>query len=79
MVQTEITRKWLDRVTYDLETAKAMLQTKRYIYVVFMCQQPIEKCLTAVLAHKGEEVVPIHNLRRLCDRQVLLGNWRNPD
>lgn len=73
MVQTEITRKWLDRVTYDMETAKAMLQTKRYIYAIFMCQQSIEKCLKAVLAYKEKEVVPIHNLRRLCELAGIIG------
>ena len=73
MVQTEITRKWLDRVTYDIETAKAMLQTKRYIYAIFMCQQSIEKCLKAVLAYKEKEVVPIHNLRRLSELAGIIG------
>ena len=32
---------------YDLETAKAMLKTKRYLYVGFMCNQVIEKILKA--------------------------------
>jgi|LGVE01.1.fsa_nt_gb hypothetical protein len=27
MVQLEITRKWLERVRYDMDTARAMLQT----------------------------------------------------
>ena len=31
--------KWLERVTYDLDTAKAMLETGRLVYVIFMCQQ----------------------------------------
>jgi hypothetical protein len=37
MAQSEITEKWLERVVYDMDTARAMLRTKRYIYVVFMC------------------------------------------
>jgi HEPN domain-containing protein len=34
---------WLDIAGYDLDTAKAMLETGRYLYVGFMCHQVIEK------------------------------------
>jgi HEPN domain-containing protein len=34
---------WMERVNYDWETARAMHKTGRYLYVVFMCQQAIEK------------------------------------
>jgi HEPN domain-containing protein len=51
--------KWLDRVTYDLETAKAMLQTVRLIYAIFMCQQSLEKCFKALLSFQGKEIIPI--------------------
>jgi HEPN domain-containing protein len=34
---------WLDIANYDLETASAMLAGSRWLYVVFMCQQAIEK------------------------------------
>ena len=60
-------QKWLDRVEYDLQTAKAMLDGSRYIYVIFMCQQAVEKCLKAVAVSRGRELVPIHNLRRLAE------------
>ena len=59
--------KWLDRVTYDLETAKAMLQTGRLIYAIFMCQPSLEKCFKALLSFQGKEIIPIHNLRRLAE------------
>ena len=64
---SEIAQKWLDRVDYDIDTAKAMLQTKRFIYAVFMCQQTLEKCFKALLAHGDIEVLPVHNLRRLAE------------
>lgn len=34
---------WERKATYDLETARIMLQTGRYTYVVFMAQQAVEK------------------------------------
>ena len=34
---------WEDIAEYDFETANAMLNSGRYLYVVFMCQQAIEK------------------------------------
>lgn len=67
MLELNISRKWLDRPTYDMDTAKAMLQTGRLIYAIFMCQQSLEKCFKALLAYQGKEIVPIHNLRRLAE------------
>jgi HEPN domain-containing protein len=67
MFELNISRKWLDRATYDMDTAKAMLQTGRLIYAIFMCQQSLEKCFKALLAYLGKEIVPIHNLRRLAE------------
>ena len=64
-------QKWLDRVSYDLDTAKAMLQTGRLIYAVFMCQQSLEKAIKALLVFQGKEVIPIHNLRRLAEKASI--------
>ena len=38
---------WVEVSDYDFETAKAMLQSKRYLYVGFMCHQAVEKILKA--------------------------------
>ena len=67
MVDQKIFQMWLDRVIYDMDTAKAMLQTGRWIYSIFMCQQSLEKCMKAFIAYQEKEIVPIHNLRRLAE------------
>jgi len=69
---------WLDRVAYDIDTAKAMLQTGRLIYAIFMCQQSLEKCFKALLAHEDKEVVPIHNLRRLAELAQVIHEMDEP-
>jgi HEPN domain-containing protein len=57
---------WLRLSEYDLLTADAMLQTGRYLYVAFMCQQSVEKMLKAIYVKKMDEAPPrIHNLIRL--------------
>ncbi len=56
---------WIDIAEYDLETAKAMFQTKRYLYVGFMCHQSIEKILKAVISKMGEFPPKIHHLIKL--------------
>ena len=58
---------WFESAEYDLQTAKAMLDTKRYLYVGFMCHQTIEKALKGIfVARKPEEELPyIHKLVRL--------------
>ena len=57
---------WLEISQYDLDTANSMLESKRYLYVGFMCHQAIEKILKGVYASKLEKVPPrLHNLARL--------------
>ena len=40
-----IVEHWVERAEYDLGTAKAMLETARYLYVAYMSQQAVEKLL----------------------------------
>jgi len=66
-------RYWIELSDYDLETAEAMLQTGRYLYVGFMCHQAIEKVLKAYFQHIRDSVPPkTHNLRLLADEAGLL-------
>lgn len=55
---------WFDSAEYDLATAKAMLETKRYLYVGFMCHQTVEKALKGIFVsrHPDEELPYIHRL-----------------
>ena len=66
--------KWMERARYDLETARAMQSSGRYLYVVFCCQQSVEKAIKAVIAERTGEFPPrIHSLPRLteiCGLQV---------
>ena len=45
MTRDEQVQYWLDLADYDLDTAEAMHQTGRWLYVAFMCHQVIEKML----------------------------------
>jgi HEPN domain-containing protein len=57
---------WLSLAQYDLATAEAMLQTGRFLYVGFMCQQAMEKLLKACYVKKHGSTPPYtHNLLRL--------------
>lgn len=49
---------WLELAEYDLETAKAMFQTERYLYVGFMCHQSAEKILKAYFSKIKSETAP---------------------
>ena len=60
---------WQDIAKYDLETAEAMLSSGRYLYVVFMCQQSIEKLVKGLyVLHKDEEPPRIHNIWNVFNR-----------
>ncbi len=69
---SERVKKWIERVDYDMRTAEAMHGAGRHIYSIFMCQQAIEKCLKALIAYNGGEILPVHNLRRLAEMATVV-------
>jgi len=64
---------WIDLAYYDLDSAKVMLNGRKYLYVGFMCNQTIEKVLKAYFAWYNNDNPPyIHNLIRLSELTELL-------
>lgn len=54
---------WVDLAQYDLVTSKAMFETKRYLYVAFMCQQSLEKLIKGLYVLYIEKEPPrTHNI-----------------
>jgi HEPN domain-containing protein len=63
-----IPEQWADRARYDLESARAMLDSGRIFYVLFCCQQAVEKALKAVIIARTGKLAPrIHSLPRLAE------------
>ena len=63
---------WLELALYDLETAKAMLKSKRLLYVGFMCNQSIEKVFKAYYVKiKNQQPPYTHKLIRLAEESNL--------
>ncbi len=59
-------KHWIDLSKYDVDTAKAMLESKRYLYVLFTCQQSVEKMLKALIVKNTKSFPPkIHDLVKL--------------
>lgn len=52
------TRNWINMVDYDIITAKQMLKTGRYVYVIFMCHLAIEKAFKAVVYEETNKLPP---------------------
>lgn len=69
-----VTQQWLERAEYDLETARSLLQSQRYLYVAFMCQQTLEKYLKAFISSLSKVPPFLHNLPRLAEEAVLLSD-----
>ena len=68
MTREEKVQYWIDIADYDLETAEAMYNTGRWLYVAFMCHQVIEKTLKAYWTAKRDDDPPyIHNHKRLAE------------
>jgi HEPN domain-containing protein len=57
---------WLEHAQYDMDTAQAMYDTSRWFYVVFMCQQAIEKLVKGLYHFHLDKVPPrTHNIGKI--------------
>ncbi|MBI5217234.1 MAG: HEPN domain-containing protein [Ignavibacteriae bacterium] len=64
---------WVELSDYDLETARAMLSSKRYLYVGFMCHQAIEKIMKAYYNSRNTDIAPYtHSLAYLSRKSNLV-------
>ncbi len=60
---------WLTLSRYDIETAKVLLETKRYSYVPVVCQQSAERLLKGMFVyHTGKEASKSHNIPFLANK-----------
>jgi HEPN domain-containing protein len=63
MTNEEKVQYWIQLSDYDMETAEAMLQIKRHLYVGFMCHQVVEKIFKACFVKLKEDTPPyVHKL-----------------
>ena len=68
---------WEDIALYDLGTAEAMFQSGRYLYVVFMCQQAIEKIAKGLFVlYTDREAPRTHNIHLIMRTLFDEGRWR---
>lgn len=66
---------WTSTAEYDLKTAEAMLMSKRFLYVGFMCHLVIEKMFKAYFVKVHKNIPPYsHNLQYLAEKSGLYNN-----
>jgi HEPN domain-containing protein len=66
------TRNWINLSDYDLETARHMLATGRFLYVVFMCHLALEKLLKAHFTEATQSIpTKTHDLIYLVKKSEL--------
>lgn len=59
---------WVDLSEYDIKTANAMFKSRRYLYVLFTCQQSVEKILKALVTKNTKQFPPkTHDLLKLAE------------
>lgn len=64
----KIIEYWKSHAEYDMETADAMLKSKRYPYCLFMTHQAIERLLKAQIAKNTKTHAPRgHNLSKFAE------------
>ncbi|MCL2404208.1 MAG: HEPN domain-containing protein [Defluviitaleaceae bacterium] len=60
---------WKSYAERDLDAAKAMFETGRWFYVLFMCQQAVEKLIKGIYNLYVDNDVPrTHNIEMLANR-----------
>jgi HEPN domain-containing protein len=71
----KIIQNWHSLAKYDMDSAQAMFDTGRYLYVAFLCQQAVEKTLKGIfLKETSQTPIYTHNLRRLAARLSFYEN-----
>lgn len=69
---------WLELSDYDIDTAKAMYETGRYLYVAFMCQQSVEKAVKGLHVYIfNEEAQRTHNINVICNKIFEANNLKD--
>lgn len=83
MTHKEKFNYWLEYAQYDMESAEAMYKSGRWVYVIFMCQQAIEKlCKGLYILYIDENIPRLHNINAVYSRfadkinQPLTDNYR---
>jgi len=67
------TENWIALTDYDLETARHMLMTGRYLYVIFLCHLALEKLLKAHVAEVTQTLpIKTHDLIYLVKKCELV-------
>lgn len=68
----EKVKYWIEIAEYDLETARAMQKSSRFLYVGFMCHQVVEKILKGYYVFVKNETPPYtHNLTYLAEQSRI--------
>jgi len=63
-----VPEEWISRAQYDLDTARIVLEAGRHVYVLFFCQQAIEKKLKGIIVERTGKMPPrVHNLVALAE------------
>jgi HEPN domain-containing protein len=71
---------WLDAAQLDLRTAEAMLDNGIWLYVVFMCQQSVEKLVKGIYNLFLDDNPPrIHNIKAIFENFEKRLTVRIPD
>lgn len=66
------TANWIALADYDIETARHMLATERYLYVIFLCHLALEKLLKAHVAEVTQTIpIKTHDLIYLVKKSQL--------
>ena len=60
-------KRWFNQALEDLQSAKILLDNKRYYLVCFLCQQIVEKALKSVLYFNKEDLVIGNSVKKLAD------------
>jgi HEPN domain-containing protein len=66
------TQNWIELAEYDLDTARHMLATGRYLYVIFLCHLSLEKMLKAHVSEATQTTpVKTHDLIYLVKKSAI--------
>ena len=75
MTKEEKYAYWLELAQYDLDTAAAMFSSGRWFYVVFMCQQAIEKLCKGLYTLQANKQISKNEAELLLTKSKEVFSW----
>ena len=75
-----VPEQWHEQSRVDIDAARVMFDTGRFVFVPYFCQQAIETALKAIIVEQTGKLPPrVHNLIQLAEKAGIHADEKRQD